>query len=291
MIAETVIIPFLLLVLLLCPRPASDGVRAALQLWLTGLIPSLLPALLLTRLLFRLPAFLHLPPAAGVIILGYIGGFPLGAITAADYVSRGRLSQKEAQLLVNHCNQPGPAFLVSYVTKGYLTWLSPVISLVCVYGPSLLLLAGEYFSGHIRVCRSLPARQTAESKKPFLRRLEEDFTSCCEALVRIGLYLMLFSVLIQYLVQAAGLPPDVTACLAGLLEVTSGLPLIASLPVSRAMRTILALAACSFGGLSFLFQTASYILPQGLSIVSYVKKRVLCTAVTVLALLLAAGIT
>lgn len=287
MIAETLIIPVLLFVLLLCPQPASDGVCSALNLWLTGLIPSLLPALLLTKLLFRLPAFFCLPPAVCVVLLGYVGGFPLGAITVSDYVSQGRLSRKEAQLLVNHCNQPGPAFLINYVALNYLPDFSPVAVLVCVYGPSLLLLASEYFSGYFtRHTNSVP-KKPADDKRPFLRRLEADFFSCCEALVRIGLYLMLFSVLAQYLSQSTCFSENVTACLAGLLEITSGLPLIATLPVSRNMHIIVVLAACSFGGLSFLCQTASYIIPQGLSIFSYIKRRLLCTAITALAVLLA----
>lgn len=288
MIAETLIIPVLLFVLLLCPQPASDGVRSALNLWLTGLIPSLLPALLLTRLLFRLPAFSRLPPAAGVVLLGYIGGFPLGAITASDYVSQGRLSLKEAQLLVNHCNQPGPAFLINYVALNYLEGFSPAALLVCVYGPSVLLLTGGYLSGQYtgRQSDSAPMQQ-ADGKPPFLRELEADFFSCCEALVRIGLYLMLFSVFIQYLKQKEGFPLHITAYLAGLLEITSGLPLLALLSIAQDLRIIIIIAACCFGGMSFLFQTASYIIPHGMSIISYVKRRLLCTAITILALRLA----
>ena len=157
----------------------ADRVRraAAEALILCGssVIPALFPFLAVSALLISLGfgdwvsphlaglmALFRLPGSAGsALLLGLVGGYPIGARTAADLYEKGLLTSGEAERLLSFCNNSNPVFLVSVlgagvfgsVRAGIYLWLIHILS---------ALLAGLFFRGK----RKQTAPQRATRRTP-----------------------------------------------------------------------------------------------------------------------------
>ena len=106
---------------------AAQAVRDGVQLCLTSVIPALFPFFAVSSLLVALGAaeaagralarpFGRLFRCGGAgcaaLLLGLVGGYPVGARTAAELVRRGELSPAEGARLLTFCNNAGPAFAI-----------------------------------------------------------------------------------------------------------------------------------------------------------------------------------
>lgn len=85
-----------------------------------------------------------------------------------------------------------------------------------------------------------------------------------ETLVRIGGYIMLFSILIS-LVEKLPLPKPVLILLENVLEITNGINCLTNTDWSIQTKYILAMTATAFGGLSGIAQTSSMVKGTSLS--------------------------
>ena len=77
--------------------------------------------------LFRLPG-----QASSALLLGLVGGYPIGAKTAADLYRENLLTADEAERLLAFCNNSGPAFIVGAVGAGVFGSASAGL-LLCQY--------------------------------------------------------------------------------------------------------------------------------------------------------------
>ena len=141
--------------LLVYPSYTSAGIRNGLKLLGENIVPSLFPFMVLSTYISQSSAtdfisgLLHKPASkiwsingSGIIavILGLIGGYPVGAKTVAEFYEDGRLSQQEASKLMSWCVNPGPAFVITAVgtfmlkntTSGIILYASSVISSLCI---------------------------------------------------------------------------------------------------------------------------------------------------------------
>ena len=135
----------LLAFLLAFPKEALAAAREGLGLWLDTLLPTLLPFLILTGILLRTdgitrivqpiaPFFKVLTGLSGegayAFVLGLLCGYPMGAKLTADLYHAGKISRQESEYLLTFCNNPSPAFLVTYVGQICLEGKVPVGFLV-----------------------------------------------------------------------------------------------------------------------------------------------------------------
>ena len=119
--------------LLLWFPEASEGVRRGLSVCGDVIIPSLFPFFVLGAAIMELglpqrlsrrlsPAMSKLfgAPGAGAsaLVMGLMGGYPLGAATAAGLAERGVISRAECRRLLGFCNNSGPAFLIGAAGVG-----------------------------------------------------------------------------------------------------------------------------------------------------------------------------
>lgn len=113
--------------LLRFPAESAAAAQEALALCFETVIPSLFPFFVLSSLAVQspLPRFLSralagfMRPLFGVggagasaLILGLLGGYPVGARTAAELYARGEISQEEGEQLLAFCNNSGPGFFL-----------------------------------------------------------------------------------------------------------------------------------------------------------------------------------
>ena len=117
---------------LLCPTACADGVREGLSLAAVQALPALFPFFVVSGLLVRcdtarlspllakpLARLYGLPPeAAPALVLGLIGGYPVGAATACALLSEGVLSREAAERVNRFCNCASPGFCIGLVGLG-----------------------------------------------------------------------------------------------------------------------------------------------------------------------------
>src|SRR5699024_8418272 len=115
------------------PTQAVDGAKNGLDLCCNVIIPSLFPFFVLSSMavdwglaayLGRLlggvmrPLFRVSGSCAIAVVLGFIGGYPLGAKTAIELYRQGLCSKVETERLLAFCNNSGPAFILGVVGVG-----------------------------------------------------------------------------------------------------------------------------------------------------------------------------
>ena len=280
---------------LLCrPQAASASVRSGLLLWYHSVVPTLLPFMLLTDLLLRLRLlepllpFLQrcLAPIFGcsgygvfAILCGFTAGFPMGAKLTRTLLDQKKISHKEACHLIGFVNNPSPAFLLSYVAADQ--WQHPELGILLignVFGSALLY--GILSSFRFRSVRTDPSRSGSvraaaihESPQDCFALIDSCIEDAVSATVRIGVYLIVFSMLVD---AAASIPlasTPVGLVLFAALELTNGIHLIAHSTLSFQVQLVLIPALAAFGGCSVIAQSIGIASMDHDMLRSYLKSR------------------
>ena len=264
----------------------AERVRAAaaagLALCGRSVIPALFPFMAASTMLVSmgfgewasprlagLMSLYRLPGSAGsALLLGLVGGYPIGARTAAELHRKGLLTVDETERLLGFCNNSNPVFLLSVLGGGvfgsprigvYL-WLIHVLS---------ALLTGFFFRGSGKS----PGRQALPRAVPcqlpsLPAAFVEGVKSACGSMLYVCGFVLFFYVLASPLASFGG---PLGAGLVGFLELFSLTPLLAA----DRLGFILASACAGWGGVSILCQTAAVLEGSGLRLRTYVTGKAL----------------
>jgi len=213
--------------------------------------------------LYRLPG-----PAGSALLLGLVGGYPIGARTAAELHKKGLLTRGEAQRLLGFCNNSNPVFLISVLgggvfgspRTGVYLWLIHVLS---------ALLTGFFFRGSGKpVGRQKLPRYTPCQEASLPAAFVTGIRSACGNMTAVCGFVIFFYVLASPLSRLGG-PPG--AALVGLLELFSLTPLL----TADRLGFILASVCAGWGGASILCQTAAVLEDSGLELRNCVTGKVI----------------
>lgn len=297
----------LLAALVLCPEGAVEGGKTGLALCGGVVIPSLFPYLVVSALVVKLGLASALARAAGpvmgplfgvggacapALVLGLLGGYPVGARTASELCRAGLCSKDEANRLLAFCNNSGPAFLLGVVGAGVFRSPSAGALLYGVHAAAALL-TGLLFRcfGKSRPASPAPSAPQPRQAAPFDPAAA--FTSAvaegAAGLMNICAFVVFFAVLLSML-KGSGLLDGMAAALAavfgplgltkpwalrlltGLLELSSGVWSLADAGLSVPALTLAAFLL-GWGGVSVLFQTFSVLGDSGLSPAACLKGK------------------
>ncbi len=287
---------------LLYKNDVITGASEGLLLWYRFVLPSLLPFMVLVNIMIRtdavsLPARLLGPlmkifpgvSSAGsfAVLSGFLCGYPMGAKVSADLVSRRQISYTEGSYLLSFCNNTSPMFILGVLLLKFIPEkeLHLPLFLILFLSP---LLCGQFF--RIYYTHKAPASFNGgySPAKPVPSCGQTSFAATIDtclmdgfyAIVKVGLYMMLFSILIR--LSASLLPGRglVKTLFLSSLEVTTGLSLLAKLEIPAMYRCILLMAAVSFGGFCAIFQTSSMIQESGLKILPYIAEKLITAMAT-----------
>ena len=247
----------------------------ALALCAGSVVPALFPFLVVSSLLLSLglgellspmlaglmePLFRVDGVGSSALLLGLVGGYPIGAKTAADLYRGGRLSRPEAERLLAFCNNSNPVFLISVlgvgvfgsVRAGVWLWLIHLLS---------ALLTGLLFRNHggpaRRQAGGTAAFQAVSLSAAFVAAVRESLSG----MLSVCAFVTFFYVLARPLASLGGWLGPV---LVGLTELFSLTPLLRP----DRFGFILASAMAGWGGLSVLCQTAAVLEGSGLRLQS-----------------------
>ena len=274
----------------------TKGAVSGLLLWYSSIVPALFPFMVLSSVLSAsggVQALMRPFPVifrfAGlsadgwyVLLTGLLCGCPMGAKTCADLYAEGRISSGEAKFLFALCNHPSPMFLAGFVCPMFASQIPLSYFVFSIYAPLLLLAVPAsliYRREHART--SFPASFTARAQTkysaitlnaaimtpddPSVNRLSRPtitldaaIINSAEILVKIGGYLIFYSILILVVRNTPRIPAPVRLFLCGSLEITTGIRSVHdSLPYP--VSAVAAAAIFSFGGFSALSQTNAVI--------------------------------
>lgn len=279
----------------------SADVRAAvlegLSLCAGSVIPALFPFLVVSSLLISLgfgeavaaplSGLMRLyrigGAGASALILGLVGGYPVGARTTAELYRSRLLSQDEAERLLTFVNNSNPAFLINVLGLGVFGSLRTGVWLWLIHILSALLtglLFGRGNGGHSFGARS--ARRTPLQSARFSTAFVDAVRSALSAMLNICAFVVFFYVLALPLRSISG---SLGTGLIGLVELFSVTP---RLTADRA-GFLLAAGLSGWGGLSVHCQTMAVLADSGLSVRSCLLGKAIQGLLSALLAFLLAG--
>lgn len=287
----TLMVTLMTLLLILHSKIASEAMVQGIGLCLQTVIPALFPLMVMARLLMntelpkRLGKFIgpvmgpmfRLPEESAVcLILGIIGGYPVGAQTVVIAYDRGKLTRGQAEHMLAFCNNAGPAFVFGMV-GALLGGLPVALTLYLIHILSAVLV-GIVLKPH--------GSERSPQKRP--RSTREDVKGSVlhpsiKSMAMICGYVTLFQVILAFLEKYLGpvLPQVLKIGAAGVLELSGGCLRLAALE-SSGWQYCMASGFLAFGGLCIWMQVRSVIAPSGLTGQYYFLGKLLQSAISVL---------
>ena len=273
-----------LIFLIYNPALCTLGAAKGLSLWYKQVLPALFPAMAAASFLISRKsiqaALKHLPfPASAAFLSGLLCGSPMGALTCSGLYASKLLSQRSARWVVCFVQLPSPLFLSGFVASTLLALPAKMrfIFLLCAYLPflasfllcTLLFLLKPAAKYSISLEKDI---QKVASPEPSLNDICD---TCLLLLVRIGVLLMFFSILSEFLNSAAP-QSAVQTILIGMLEMTTGIIKISSLnTLSLRYKSAICLFLLGFGGICVHIQVHQAWQQSDFPIFRYILVRFL----------------
>ena len=216
--------------LLAASETAAQAVREGLALCGGSVIPALFPFLVVSRLFVATGSAAALGqllapltrrmlgvsgPGGTAVLLGLLGGYPVGAQTAGELARTGAVSQQEGQRLLLFCNNCGPAFALGVAGAGCFGSLRAGAWLWLIHVSAAVLTALLTRSTSSPEGRTSPsAPQALGSAFPGAVR------GAGEGMLHVCGFVVFFLVLTRLLTALTGLEHPLPL---GLLELTGGI--------------------------------------------------------------------
>jgi len=292
--------------LMLYPQDSMSAAREGLMLCYNVIIPSLFPFFVLSALVVDLglagyigraleglmrPLF-NVPGAcASAFVLGFVGGYPVGARTALSLYQKGMCTKTEAERLLSFCNNSGPAFILGVVGAGVFA-SSRVGVLLSLAHAAASICVGLFFRFYRR---GKKGREARVSPKFEAERFTTAFTGAVKnsflSTLNICAFVVFFTVVIRLLFLSGALPALARLLgvllsplgftqewaerlLTGAIELSSG---VWTLSGAGGMAGRMSMAAFMLGwaGLSVHCQVLSFLGGSGLSVRTYIAGKFL----------------
>ncbi len=286
------------------PENVAVAVKDALFLCGNSVIPSLFPFFVISNLITALdirsfcekhlgkitmPLFGISGALSPALVLGLIGGYPVGAIACASAYSERLCTKEDAEHALGFCNNCGPAFILGAIGNGIFKSAKTGGLLLAIHAASAFSV-GILFrlfspSKRARICFS----HTKAQKAPhFATAFTGAVAKALNSSLSISAYIVLFSALVRIMTtlkifpflgyvaeKLSGADSEITAAfISGIFEMTVG-----SFSLSHRADTSTAFILISFllgwGGLSVHCQALSFISETALSTRRYFLGKLL----------------
>ena len=284
--------------LLFYSKPVSAYMTQALNLCIHVLLPSLFPFFVLSSMLVSSGVVQRLSPVlekpfqrlfglpgcfSAALFLGAVGGYPVGARTAARLYQQGLCNRESAEKALRFCSNAGPAFLIGAVGSGLLDNPRIGVQLYVIHLVSALLI-GLFHPSIKDVVKSVNCTANAREKRKGFTLFLQAVTDSLSIFWNVCAFVLFFAViscllqqlpLVSVLQRLPGGGSLWYGLLSGALELTSGTSCLANagLPSSQLLPALSFL--CGWGGFSVHFQTISIVQEADLSCRQYLKGKLL----------------
>lgn len=295
---------FFLHILLLCffflilifPGLTLNGAVSGLLLWYSVVLPTLLPFIIVTNLILHTNSFTFISNIFGgpferffstskagtfAVMIGFLCGYPMGAKTIVNLYNNQSIPKNEAHYLLSFCNNASPMFIIGFLvtqTLGDTHLLLP--TLICLYGAPVVVsfFTRRYYGikkSNTNTVIHLPPKGFTMAK------VDESIMDGITLIVKIGGYIMLFSIFISLLTPLTlDIFPSFIYPLS-LLEVTNGIKILSSTS-SFTLPYLQLIFITAFGGLCAIAQTQCVLQDSDLSIFPYFIQKIITAIIAVI---------
>ena len=255
-------------------QDAANGLSVCVNVILTTVFPfSVAAQLLITsgicgRLgsLIKAPAsflFGLSPSGAGVLLLGFVGGYPSGAAGASELYKRGEISKDEAEVIISYTNNATPAFMINFT--GILL-CSAKLGFICYLINIFSALLWAF------LLRKKPGKRCEKSANKSDFSFISAVTSSAVSTVYVCAFVIIFSVISG---AFSRIPmPYICQILPSLFEITSGAVILSKAVWSVRVTAAVLCAASSFSGLCVASQVFSAAKSAGFSAKYYIPGKI-----------------
>lgn len=289
----TILIGMIIVLFVIFPDNVCQGAKLGLTLWFHTVLPALLPFMVISTFMIRqnitgsvsrfiYPLFHKIlgltKEGCYPAVMGLLSGYPVGAKTAAQLYEEQRITREEAQYLLSFCNNASPMFLLEYIGIGCMKVSYPIILLIVIYLSSyinaILLRKKRCNFKELAVKKG---RQ--KQKETVIVSLDESILDAFVTITKIGGYIILFSIFAQIIEDMLPVSAIIKYIGIGILEITTGGDIISRLEIAPAIRNVILVCLCAFGGFSSVAQTASVLSNTDLSVGTYLISKIRQTAI------------
>ena len=233
---------------------ASNGIEMCIYTVIPSLFPFIFASTMLNHSLqnFKLTIMRPIstlckaPERGKYILLGLLGGYPVGAKCINDDYKNGHLSKSEGERLLGFCSNAGPSFIF-----GVVGVLFEQISVVWA-------LWGIHIGSAILVGVILPAVTDSSETSKCLRSGPDAITTSVKAMSVICAWVVIFKIILTFCdhLLLSGRKGITQILLGGFLEITNGCISLKNI-ANSGLRFILAAVFLGSGGICVAMQTVS----------------------------------
>lgn len=271
-----------MIILILDSKTAMIGASEGVEICIRTVIPSLLPFFILSTLLTSTLGgsnlgFLHplgrlcgMPKGSEyLLIIGFLGGYPVGAQAVTAAYNSGIITRQDAQRMLGFCSNAGPAFifgiagcLFSSRITTLLLWLIHIISALVV---AVILPGKSSHSCSTQYSKILP--------------LTKAMKCSLEIMAGVCGWVIIFRILIAFLSNWLFwiLPDDIRIFSIGIIELANGCHSLLEAQ-NEMTRFIICSIILGFGGICVGMQTVS--VTKNLGVGSYFPGKLLQAALS-----------
>lgn len=281
-IASSLPLIFLILMasaLLIFPDATFSGAENGLRICAHAIIPSLFPFFVVINLLCAL-GYTQIF-GASCLLLGLIGGYPVGAQTIVNQYRNGAIGKTDAQHMILYCNNAGPAFIFGVVGYGVFQSFWVGLALYLIHAASAVILGKMIFRGRNSESHSM---SETNGTPPFSKALTDAVRQAGITAIQVCIFVVFFSVLCSYLqffLPAHWKKNPFVLLGLGCLELAGGISMLSEIP-NQAVLFCLSSFLLGFGGLCVTFQTFSILDETDLSGKYYLSAKFLHGLLSVL---------
>ena len=293
------------LLMILFPNVTSSYAKEGLLIWLQNVLPSLYPFMVLQSILIQMhfdetlgkllsPILQKLFPLSKnayiAIPIGFLCGFPMGAIITTDLYQKHKINKTDAELLLSFCNNIGPVYSLTMILPLFEEKLHLYIMLL-IYGiPFLYGIVLTKFSSKKekkkqknKLYIQTPVKYQADDCLKTAKMLFKALQTSGVSILTLGGCMIFFSILRIFTdIIPENLPIFLCVC-TGFLEPGSFINLMAQkLNIINTKCAIILLSVIIPGGLSCTMQTLSIICETDLSIKKYIFHKIAQTILWIL---------
>lgn len=266
-------------------KDIKETIIYGINIWLYNLIPSILPFLLISKLMIYNNFFYKINNIFGkylehifnisnnstfVIILSTITGFPTGSIYIKDLLDKNQISVEEANKLITFTSFSNPLFIISFIGEILLKSKRIGIFIYLIHlltGLSIGLLNKNKTFDYKSINKDT-------NKLSFINRLTKSINESFNILANM-LGIILFFLIIISIINIIMPHNSIMQFINCFLEITTGVINISQYNLSMRLKASLIGAIISFNGLSIHFQIKSIIDNTQIKYCNYLYARIL----------------
>lgn len=248
------------------PREASAAVTDGLRLCAAVVLPSLFPYFVLTncvvssgiaeRVSDRIRfcgRLLNVQNGASALLLGFLGGYPLGAKTLAALAKEDRISNRQASDLLPLVNNGGASLFLSMIGGKLFGSIYIGVMLLCIH--ILSAVAVSLLFRPVNTTERTERRTRSFSEFRFVSAVHDAAATA----LTVSAFIVVFAVITNAAAQVLGRKSLAALLLSGALELSGGCHAAVSSSLPESLRAALCSLFAGWGGLCIHAQTAAVL--------------------------------